>query len=101
MNRTNNTKNPEKETREQLLEKIKLLKTKITELKEAETRQKEKDEQIGFLSTVVEQSFDGIAIASLENKLLYVNDSWANMHGYNNAKELIGKHLNIFHNIYL
>ena len=51
-----------------------------------------------FLSSAVDQSFDGIAIADLDYKLMYVNSSWVNMHGYDSPEELIGKFIEIFHN---
>jgi len=43
---------------------------------------KRAEEQIKKLSSAVEQSIDGIAISDLETRLLYVNDSFASMHGY-------------------
>jgi PAS domain S-box-containing protein len=43
---------------------------------------KRAEEQIRKLSLVVEQSIDGIAIGSLDGKLIYVNESYARMHGY-------------------
>jgi len=61
-------------------------------------RQKETNEQIHFLSSVVEQSFDGMAVANLNGYLLFVNDAWAKMHGFIKTGELIGKHLSVFHN---
>jgi PAS domain S-box-containing protein len=50
---------------------------------------KRAEEQIRKLSLVVEQSIDGIAIGSLDDKLIYVNESYARMHGYT-AEEMIG-----------
>jgi len=50
-----------------------------------------------MLSAVVEQSSDGITLADLEGKLVFVNESWARMHGYDSPGELIGKHLRVFH----
>lgn len=47
------------------------------------------EERIRTLSSVVEQSIDGIAIGDLEPKLLYVNDAYARMHGYT-PEEMIG-----------
>ena len=63
----------------------------ITERKQAEKR-------IKFLSSVVEQSADGMAIANLEGNLLFLNGSWVSMHGYKSYEELLGKNLSIFHN---
>jgi PAS domain S-box-containing protein len=56
------------------------------------------EEWYQFLSSAVAQSFDGIAIADLEGKLMYVNPAWAQMHGYDYGEELVGRHLKIFHN---
>jgi PAS domain S-box-containing protein len=50
---------------------------------------KHAEEQIKKLSLVVEQSIDGIAIGSLDGKLMYVNESYARMHGYT-IEEMIG-----------
>ena len=51
-----------------------------------------------FLSSAVEQSFEGIAVADLEGTLTYVNPAWAKMHGYESGEELVGQSLKIFHN---
>ena len=51
-----------------------------------------------FLSSAVEQSSEGIAIADLDYKLMYVNRAWAEMHGYDSGEELIGESIKIFHN---
>ena len=51
---------------------------------------KRAEQQIQKLSSAVEQSIDGIAIGSLESRLIYVNDSYARMHGYTH-EELIGR----------
>ncbi len=63
------------------------------------TERKKVEEQIRFLSSIVEQSADGMAISDFEGNLLFVNNSWAGMHGYEKANELLGKNLRIFHNI--
>lgn len=44
----------------------------------------------------VSQSIDGIAMVNMEGKIRFVNRAWTKMHGWD-AKELIGKHLSIFH----
>ncbi len=61
------------------------------------TERKKTEEKIKFLSTFVEQSSEGMAIANLEGDLIYVNDAWCNMHNYSNQDELIGKNLSISH----
>ena len=59
---------------------------------------KQGNKWLQFLSSAVDQSFDGIAIADLDYKLMYVNSSWVNMHGYDSPEELIGQFIEIFHN---
>ncbi|RLD77871.1 MAG: hypothetical protein DRJ15_12675 [Bacteroidetes bacterium] len=56
------------------------------------------EEQIQLLASVVEQSTDGMAIADMQGKIIFVNKTWVSMHGYDNAEELVGKNLSIFHN---
>lgn len=53
-------------------------------------------ETLHFLSSVIEQSTEGLAVSDLKGDLLFVNQAFAVMHGYL-PKELIGKHLSIFH----
>jgi len=65
---------------------------------ELEEKRKQDEEQIKFLSSVVKQSSDGMAIADLNGKLLFVNQAWKRMHGFEEAENLIGKNLSIFHN---
>ena len=40
------------------------------------------EEEITRFNSAIEQSIDGIAIADLQLKLLYVNDAFASMHGF-------------------
>ncbi len=61
----------------------------ITDLKHAE-------EQQGVLSSIVRQSQEGVALIDMDANLLYVNDAFAHMHGYE-ASELGGKHVAVFH----
>jgi PAS domain S-box-containing protein len=53
-------------------------------------------EEIRKLSTVVEQSTEGIAIADLDGTLTYINNAWCRMHGYESSRDLLGKSLDIF-----
>ncbi len=48
-------------------------------------------------SEALEQSPDGIAIADLDGNLQFVNTAWAQMHGFDDPKCLLGKNLSIFH----
>jgi len=62
------------------------------------TERKQAEEKLRNLSTVVEQSSEGIAIADMEGNILYANNAWALLHSYETKEELIGKPLSIFHN---
>jgi PAS domain S-box-containing protein len=53
-------------------------------------------EEVSLLSAAIRQSIDGIAIVDLEGNIIFVNDAWQRMHGYENG-DPIGKNLNIFH----
>ena len=39
-------------------------------------------EYMQYLTSFVEQSSEGIAIADLDGNLLYLNRAWTEMHGY-------------------
>ncbi|GAG24557.1 unnamed protein product, partial [marine sediment metagenome] len=54
------------------------------------------EERQRLLSSVVEQSSAGIAIADREGNLLFLNKVFAALHGYT-PEELKGEHLSIFH----
>jgi len=49
-----------------------------------------------LLSLAIEQSSEGIAVSDFNGNLKYVNEAFANMHGYS-PEELVGKNLSIFH----
>jgi len=55
------------------------------------------DEWCKFVSSAVEQSFEGIAFADLDYRLIYANPAWAKMHGYDSSEVLVGKPISIFH----
>ena len=67
-------------------------------LREWERRleQKRVEERLRMLSSVVEQSTEGIAAVDVAGNLLFVNEAFAAMHGYL-SDELLGKHLSVFH----
>jgi len=59
-------------------------------------RQQEAEQRVKFLSSLVEQTSEGIASCDLDDRIRYVNRAFAEMHGYS-PEELIGKHISIFH----
>ena len=80
-----------------LKEKRELIDT-IANLLGEYVERKQGEERIRFLSSSVEQSSDGIAIADINGKILFTNQMWAKMHGFKSPYELIGQNLKIFHN---
>ncbi|MFO8011206.1 MAG: PAS domain S-box protein [Dehalococcoidia bacterium] len=61
------------------------------------TESKRNEEQLRNLYLAFEQSMEGIALSDMEGNLLFVNNSFASMHGFT-SDELAGKHLAVFHN---
>lgn len=61
------------------------------------TERKRAEDRLRFFSSMVEQSSEGMAIADIEGNLLFVNQAWSRMHGYEEAEKLIGQNLKIFH----
>ena len=61
------------------------------------TKLKKSEEEIRKLSSAVEQSIDGIAISDLNSKLTYVNEAFAEMHGYS-QNDMIGMKVEKLHN---
>jgi len=61
------------------------------------TSYKKAEEEIWKLGYAVKQSIDGIAIGDLEPKLTYVNEAFAEMHGYS-PEEMIGMKVMNLHN---
>lgn len=53
-------------------------------------------EQLRLLLSAVEQCSEGVAISDLAGNLVFVNEAFAQMHGYRPA-ELLGRHLSVFH----
>jgi PAS domain S-box-containing protein len=60
------------------------------------TARKRAEEEIRKFKTISDRARYGSAISDLEGNLIYMNESFAQMHGYK-AEELIGKNLSIFH----
>lgn len=61
------------------------------------TAAKQAEEEIRKFKTIADKAGHGVAISNLEGNLIYVNESFAQMHQYN-SDELIGENLSIFHN---
>ena len=60
-------------------------------------KRKRAEEEIRKFKTVADQSNFGMAISDLKGNLQYVNEYFAEIHGYS-SQELVGENLEIFHN---
>ena len=60
------------------------------------TERKQVEAQLRLLSSAVAQSSEGIAITDSDDRLIFVNEAAAQMHGYP-VDELIGRHVSAFH----
>jgi len=60
------------------------------------TERKQAQERLRLLSSITEQSTEGVALVDLEGNLQFVNKAFAEMHDYS-QEELLGKNLSIFH----
>lgn len=58
------------------------------------TKQKEAEDKLRLLSSIVHQRREGIAVSDLNGNLLFMNRSFAQMHGYEPA-ELFGKNFSV------
>ncbi len=61
------------------------------------TEERSEHNEIKRLAMIVEQASEGIVTASMDGVTTFVNRSWAQMHGYETAEDLIGKPLSMFH----
>ena len=61
------------------------------------TERRKAEEEVRKFKTIADRAGYGVAMSDLEGKLIYLNESFAKMHGYKTS-ELIGSQLSIFHN---
>ncbi len=74
------------------------LEQRVEELEKAVNDRTSFDRQLKLLSLAVDQSSEGIAVSDLDGNLQYLNNAFAEMHGYS-PEEIIGKNLSIFHTL--
>jgi len=60
------------------------------------SERKKTEQRLYRLINIVDQIGEGVGTADLNGIITYVNQAWADMHGYS-PRNLIGKHLSIFH----
>lgn len=60
------------------------------------TERKKTEQRLSRLINIVDQIGEGVATADLNGIITYVNQAWADMHGYS-PQTLVGKHLSFFH----
>lgn len=63
---------------------------------ELEEKRKKADEEIRKFKTIADIANYGVAIADIKGNIIYVNETWAEMHGHKPEDE-IGCHLSVLH----
>ncbi len=61
------------------------------------TERKQNEDELNRFKVISDNAVYGKAIADLDGKLIYVNNFFAEIHGYT-PDELLGKHVSVFHN---
>jgi len=61
------------------------------------TRRRKAEDEIRKFKTISDRAGYGMAMADPEGRVIYINESFAKMHGYS-LEMLIGKNLSVFHN---
>ncbi len=77
------------ERTQELCHTVEQLENEVKERKRAE-------HHLRLFRYAIEQSSEGVALADLAGNLVFVNQAFAQMHGYR-PDELLGRHLSIFH----
>jgi PAS domain S-box-containing protein len=60
------------------------------------SKRKNTEERLNRFINIVDQIGEGVAAADLNGTITYVNQAWADMHGYS-PEALVGQHLSMFH----
>jgi PAS domain S-box-containing protein len=55
------------------------------------------EKEIRVFERIFEQTSEGMAVATLDGKIINANRAWVRMHGFKSNNDIIGKHLKIFH----
>jgi len=61
------------------------------------TDQKNANKELTFLSSVVQQSSEGVAVTDLEGRIIFVNKAWLQIHGYDPNTRFNKQNISLFH----
>ncbi|MBW1871256.1 MAG: response regulator [Deltaproteobacteria bacterium] len=67
------------------------------EMEKAITERQQMENETRQLATITKEAVEGIAVADLDGNIQYINNAWAEMHGYGRDDDPTGKPLAIFH----
>ena len=84
------------QTREQLIHALLKCRKRIANLEALEREHRQKEEELKKFKTISDRAGHGIVMRDLAGQFIYVNEAFAQMHGYT-AEEIIGKHFSIVH----
>ena len=79
-----------------MLEQIARYEESLRQVRERTSELAKTNTAMSQLTAAMEQSMDGIALTDMEGRVTFVNESWADMHGWN-VDELVGQSMSIFY----
>ena len=80
----------------ELIEEAEHLRAEIEKLRQEHARCRLVKERLELLSSAIKQSTDGIAVSDLKGNIVFVNEAFAQMHGYA-SEEILHQHFSVFH----
>ncbi len=80
----------EAKTKEQLINELTDIRQRITELEALATERRRVEEELRVKDSAIASSINGMALADLAGNLTYVNDSFLELWGYDDNKEVLG-----------
>ncbi len=77
-------------------EEVAALRARVAALERMLAERERMEARLWLLSSLVQQTSDGLAVVNLGGTVIFANEAFARMHGYA-PESLIGKHLSVFH----
>jgi len=78
-------------TKEQLIEELTALRSRVVELEKSQAKLKKPIKDLCMMDLAINSSINAIGIANMSGKVIYVNDSFVKMWGYERKKEILGR----------
>jgi two-component system cell cycle sensor histidine kinase/response regulator CckA len=83
--------NDEHKTKKELVAELAEMRQRVAALEASEARLKQVEKALKIKEHAIASSMNAIAIADLAGNLMYVNDAWLELYGYDEAKQAVGR----------